>query len=111
MRKPKIAASPKLPDSHLDRIRALNLTVVCYLNESRKVSDGSREWLPRDIVGKDGKTLIVWREADRDYSIAGYNPWHGGMFGGRYAEIHNALAWVECAIDVRAGRRSDFRGV
>ncbi len=112
MRKPKVAAPPPLPASHLQRIKDLGLYVVSYRNESRLVVDGS-EWLPRDLIGKDGKTLIVWRPAgpDSGYDVAGYHPWHDGMFGGCYPEIHNALAWVECAIGVRNGTRKDFLGV
>ena len=113
MRKPKVTPPPPLPPSHLRRAQALKLRAVSYRNEARRVADGGEEWLPRDLIGDDAKTLIVWRRAgpDSGYDVAGYHPWHDGMFGGCYPEIHNALAWVECAIGVRNGTRKDFLGV
>lgn len=100
--------------SHLARIDKLGLRTVSYLNKfvpCRVGDDETRnEWLPRDIIGLDGKTLIVWREIDRDYSIAGWVPWHDDMFGGRYPSIHSALNWVERAIAIRAGTAKDFLG-
>ena len=113
MRKPKVAPPPPLPASHLRRAQALKLRAACYRNEARKVADGGEEWLPRDLIGEDAKTLIIWRPAgpDSGYDVAGYHPWHDGMFGGCYPEIHNALAWVERARAVRAGTEKDFMGV
>ena len=114
MRKPKAAPPPPppLPASHLRRAQALKLRAVSYRNEACRVADGGEEWLPRDLIGEDGKSLIVWRSAaDGGYSVDGYHPWHDGMFGGCYPEIHNALAWVERAIAVRAGTAKDFMGV
>ncbi len=112
MRQSKTLPSP-LPESHLRRAQALGLRAVCYLNTSREVADGSREWLPRDLIGDDARSLIVWRPAGEDsgYGVAGYHPWHDGMFGGCYPEIHNALAWIERAKAVRAGTARDFLGV
>ena len=109
MRKLTIVPKP-LPASHLMRIQNLGLMAVSYRRDSRECDDGTREWLPRDIIGKDGKSLIVWREADSEYTTAGYEPWHDGMFGGRRAEIHNALSWLERAIAVRNGTAKDFLG-
>lgn len=103
-----------LPASHFERINQLELTIVSYLSLSRRVvgadSREREEWLPRDIVGRDGKTLIVYRRSDSEYGIDGWEPWHDGMFGGRRADILSALAWVERARDVRAGRAKDFLG-
>lgn len=99
-----------LSESHLQRIGVLGLRAVSYLHEAVACANGTTEWLPRDIIGADGKTLVVHRKADDVYTIDGWEPWHDGMFGGRYASIHNALAWVERAIDIRAGRASNFLG-
>lgn len=104
-----------LPNSHLEYLHNMNLTVVSYLNDSCKVCchDGSErnEWLPRDIVAADGKSLLVHRaigDTHNAYSIAGWDCWHDGMFGGMYASIHSALAWIETARDIRAGKRNTF---
>lgn len=88
----------------------LGLTVVSYLRDSVECNDGVSRWLPRDLVGADGKSLIVYRVADREYSIDGWDPWHDGMFGGRRSSIENALHWIRTAKGVRAGTISDFRG-
>lgn len=98
-------APPKpLQPSHHERIAALGLRVVSY----RNVAQGN-EWLPRDMLGP--ATLVIYRKADEYYSIDGWEPWHDGMFGGRYKDIRNALAWVERAVAVRAALASDFLGV
>lgn len=113
-RKPKIVA-PSLPASHLIASDKLGLRVVCYLDKAVlvRLEDGEErnEWLPRDLVGRDGNSLIVYREPDRHYSIAGWEPWHDGQFGGRRESILSALAWIERAKDVRAGRADSFLGV
>lgn len=89
---------------HDDRFR-----VVSYL---RTTTPDGKNWLPRDIIGKDGKTLIVYRlAADGEYRIDGWEPWHDGMFGGRRENVQSAFAWVERAIAVRAGTAKDFLGV
>lgn len=104
-----------LTSSHLVRCDAMNLRIVTFLPKAVTVrlADGSerREWLPRDIVGRDGMSLIVHRPADANYNFDGWQPEHDGMFGGRSRDIHGALNWLQRAIDVRAGRASDFRGV
>ena len=116
-RKPK---ELPLPPSHLIRIMELGLNTVSYRDEAvtcllpPDLHGGAttrNEWLPRDILGEDGKTLILWREADRNYSTPGYEPWHDGMFGGRRSSIHSALEWVQRAKDIRAGKARDFLGV
>lgn len=109
-RKPKPPIVPYRPANFLADADALGLNVVSHRHEAIECDDGVRRWLPRDLIGRDGKTLIVYREIDREYSIAGWEPWHDGMFGGRYPTISSALHWVSVALDVRAGRRSDFRG-
>lgn len=90
----------------------LGMTVVSYRNLAVICDDGANLWLPKDLVGKDGKTLIVFRGAgpESGYAVDGYHPWHDGMFGGCYPEINAALAWVERAKDTRAGRAADFLG-
>jgi hypothetical protein len=88
----------------------LGLTVVSYLHESIECNDGVSRWLPRDLIGRDGKSLIVFRSADREYSINGWCPWHDGMFGGRCQTISSALHWIKTAKGVRAGTIADFRG-
>ena len=114
-RKPKTPKPEPLPRSHLDRIKAMGLTVICYSNVCITVepwANGeprSAEWLPRDLVGDAGKTVIIFRPAnDGNYYVAGWEPWHDGMFGGRCTNIHNALAWVERARDICAGRATHF---
>lgn len=88
----------------------LGLRCVCYLNEAVECLDGTCRWLPRDLIGVDGKTLVIFRHADRDYAIDGWAPWHDGMFGGRYNSISAALNWVRIAKGVRAGTIQDFMG-
>ena len=114
-RKPKTVSKPALPQSHLCRIDALGLTTISYSRDAVLVQlpdgDTRAEWLPRDLIGTDGKTAIIHRNAnDGNYSIDGWEPWHDGMFGGRYESIHSALHWVEVARDVRAGKRDNFQG-
>lgn len=95
------------PPNILAMTSDLGLRVVSYQS---KTDESGKYWLPRDVVGQDGKTLIVYREADREYSIAGWCPWHDGMFGGRKSSYLNALAWVQRAMDVRSGKAKDFLG-
>ena len=81
--------------------------VISYLNAT--MIDGERVyWLPRDIIGTDGKTLIVYRKADDTCRIDGWEPWHDGMFGGRRENVESAFAWVQRAKDMRAGKAKDF---
>lgn len=91
--------------------RDLGLTTVSYLHEAVECDDGVLRRLPRDLIGVDGMSLIVFRESDSEYSFAGWCPWHDGMFGGRYMDIGQALNWVRTAKKVRAGTVADFRGV
>jgi len=109
-RKPADPA-PYVPGNFQTQITALGLRATCYLNVSVICDDGANLWLPRDLIGDDGKTLIIYRPADSSYSIDGWEPWHDGMFGGRRDRIGNVLAWVARAKAVRAGTASNFRGV
>lgn len=79
------------PDIH-SRIEALNLRVTHYIRI------GS-EWCPGDLIGKDGKALIIHRKADERYGFDGWEPWsaRGPMasHGGRYDSLGSALAWLK----------------
>lgn len=105
---------PVLPavfsSADLERIGDLGLTVIAH--QSKAVVDGGRVlYAPRDLIGKDGKTAILFRFAsDGEYNIDGWEPWHDGMVGGRRECLSSALAWVERARDIRAGKASDFLG-
>lgn len=96
------------PDNFYLTIDHLGLRVISHSNEAVTCNDGVPRWLPRDLIGRDGKTVVIWRHKDREYGIDGWEPWHDGMFGGRYQTIGAALHWVKVAKDVRAGRRADF---
>lgn len=107
--------TPQLPPSHLIRAQELGLREISFQNKAVEVQiapgETRREWLPQDLIGLDGKTVIIYRLAnDGNYSIDGWEPWHDGMWGGRRENIHNALAWVERAKAVRAGTAKDFLG-
>lgn len=112
MARTKPAPPERKPANFQTTIQALGLSVVSYRSSAVECDDGERLWLPRDIVGKDGKTLIVFRCAGREsgYDVDGYHPWHDGMFGGCYPAIGAALAWVQRAQDIRAGKETDFLG-
>jgi hypothetical protein len=101
--------SPPEPVNILAITDELGLRVVSYLN---KHSDCGKYWLPRDVVGLDGKTLIVWRPAGKDsgYAVDGWHPWHDGMHGGCNETYIGALSWVQRAKDIRAGKAKDFSG-
>ena len=92
-----------------ERVEALGLRVVSYTNFTVLRPSGGC-WVPRDMLGTDGKSLIIYHYADKDYAIDGWSTWHDGMFGGRYFSLGGALSWLERAIAVRAGREKDFRG-
>lgn len=90
---------------------ALKLRIVSY-QERHITVDGGNWWIPRDVIGRDGKTLILWRKTEEaGYAVDGWHPWHDGMFGGCYATFDAALAWVRRAREIRAGTATDFRGV
>lgn len=99
------------PPNFYETITDLDLRVITHRRDTVVCSDGTPRYLPQDLVGNNGKTVVIYREVDRQYAIAGWCPWHDGMFGGRYVTIGGALAWVRAAIEVRAGKRADFRGV
>lgn len=113
------SAPPQLPASHHAEMQELGLRAVYYLGGSIEVQscgcEPKREGLPADIVGADGKTLIAFRPPGRDpgcngYDFAGWTPFHDGMNGGAYRDLSSALWWVRRAMDIRAGRKSDFIG-
>jgi hypothetical protein len=114
VKKPTI---PPLPPSYGERIRQMGLRVVSYTSDAENVmsSTGERtEWLPRDIIAEDGKSMIIFRakgDKTNNYNFSGWDCWHDGMFGGMRENLHSALAWIEAAREARAGIRSDFRGV
>lgn len=103
------APRPPIDGATLTRIGDMGLVVVSW----RKVI-ANGYYLPEDMIGRDGKTMIIWRAArdhNATYAFDGWHPWHDGMFGGCRATLASALAWVQCARDVRAGIVADFRGV
>lgn len=92
-------------------IDEMELTVTCYLDEAIEVTGGRQLWLPADLIGKDGKTLITYRHVGdkrNSYSASGWFPYHDHMHGGMHTTIHAALAWVQRARDIRAGRADHF---
>ena len=99
------APPPPLTRQDIYDLGPMGLRVVSY---QREACDGF--WLPRDMIGADGKTLIRW-ETDDGYAFHGWSPWHDGMFGGRYQALGSALAWVRRAREVRAGTAANFLGV
>ena len=96
------------PANFYEMIGDLKLRVISCSNTVTVCNDGMPRYLPRDLVGRDGRTVVIWREKDRSYSIAGWEPWHDGMFGGRHETIGQALGWVKTAKDIRAGKRDHF---
>lgn len=106
-RKTKTVAAPA-PIDFTILIKELGLRVVSYLPGAEVMVGDRILALPRDLVGCDGKSLLVHRVADRDYAIDGWCVEHDGMFGGRYPDINNALCWLRTAHDVRAGKRDTF---
>lgn len=81
---------------HLARMAELGLIATSWLPDPPvKVGDRLLS-LPRDLVGTDGKTSIIYRSASEpNYDFAGWEPWHAGHHGGRYREIGHALGWLE----------------
>lgn len=113
----KTIMTPALPASYGERLREMKMRVISYRNEAAPVmsSAGERnEWLPRDIVAEDGKSLIVFRykgDKANDYAFDGWDCWHDGSFGGMRNNLHSALTWIERARDVHSSAASDFRGI
>lgn len=89
----------------LDDVQRLNILGLRVVSFQHQAKDGL--WLPRDIIGMDGKTLIRW-DTDDGYAFHGWAPWHDGMHGGRYETLGACLKWVQCAVDIRAGRATTF---
>jgi hypothetical protein len=109
-----VKPTPAVTKTDHARLADLGLTVISYQNVATAPDEnGGTYWLPRDIIGRDGKTLIRWYEAGdsgNTYASHGWEPWHDGMFGGHYESLSSALAWVERARAIRAGTATDFRG-
>lgn len=110
MPRKKSEPAPRLPGNFHAAADELGLNTVTYLNVAVTCEDGVSRWLPRDLIGQDGKTLIVHRKADDHYDIDGWEPYHDRMFGGRYPNFESALAWVHRAMDIRAGKAENFLG-
>lgn len=110
MKRKSKAASVVRPANFQAIAHDLCLRTVSYLNKSLECDDGVSRWIPRDLIGEDGKSLVIYRTADREYAIDGWEPWHDGMFGGRHESILSALHWIKTAMGVRAGTITDFRG-
>ncbi|USN14516.1 hypothetical protein DOMOVOI_00410 [Brevundimonas phage vB_BpoS-Domovoi] len=111
MARRKAEPAPKLPGNFHARADDLGLNTISYLNTAVTCEDGVSRWLPRDMIGRDGKSAILYRPAGYgNYSIDGWEPYHDFMFGGRYANVETALAWLQRAHDIKAGKAEDFRG-
>jgi hypothetical protein len=103
-----LAPAPIFTVSDVTRMRTLDLTVMCYRRENSRDGDMLLA-IPKDTIGTDGKTAILWRDGgDGNYSIDGWEPWHAGMFGGRYEHMASALGWLERARAIRAGTATTF---
>ncbi len=110
-RKTAAAAAPVLPGDFQAQAHGLGLSIITYLNASVLCADGVSRWLPQDMVGTDGTTAIFYRPAGfGNYDFDGWEPHHKFMTGGRYRSIESALAWMQRAQDIKAGKAEDFRG-
>lgn len=84
----------------------LGLRATRYLNET---TEDGKYWLPADLLGADGKTLVIYRRAgDGSYAVDGWEPWHDGMHGGRHTSYLAMLGWVRRAREIRAGKATHF---
>lgn len=105
-RKPKAAPAPAR--NIIVRTEELGLRVVTYTNRTTEAyADGSRYWIPRDAVARDGSAGIFYRICEggrRDvpgttYDFDGWEPWSDTKFGtshgGRHRTYESALAWLE----------------
>ncbi len=111
MPRKKAAPVVRLPGNFHAWADELGLNVITWLNIAVMCEDGVSRWLPRDLIGSDGKTLIVYRsKTDGVYSIDGWEPHHAGMNGGRYESFESALNWLKRAQDIKAGRAENFLG-
>lgn len=109
-RKQTSSAPTELPPSPYRIIDELELRVVYHHVHKKIATREGTQYLPRDLIGTDGKTLVIWRAADDRYHFDGWDVWHDGMGASRYESIFNALAWVRRAKEIRAGRAQDFLG-
>jgi hypothetical protein len=108
-----IAAPPQIATTTdiLKTIPSLNLRIISYLNRTVPGEADQSYWVPRDMLSKDGNTLILWREAGEGsiaYNVPGWFPWHDGMFGGCCQTLGAALGWVRRAMDIRVGKAQHF---
>lgn len=110
IRKPRRRSAEPTPEPPIvtidDRrlLHDMQIEVICSQNIVV-----NNVWVPRDMIGLDGRTAILWRVAgDGNYAIDGWEPWHDRMFGGRYKCLCSALGWVQRARDIRAGKREYF---
>lgn len=83
------------------RMTALNLNPISFTAQT--TADGA-DWLPRDVLGVDGKSAIIHRGPDALYSFPGWEPYCDGSFGGRYQSFEGALAWMEWIRQEKQGR-------
>jgi hypothetical protein len=108
-RKIKVTASlPRVTQADYQRMDTIGIRIVWH----QAVAEAGY-WLPGDMIGTDGKTLIRWHPAGQGpvaYGVDGWHTWHDGMSGGCYTHVSSALAWVERARDIRAGLKETFLG-
>jgi len=98
--------APIVTRDDLTLLGMMNLRVMCFRPETV-----GNVGVPRDIIGLDGNTAILWRSASESrYEFDGWAPWHDGMNGGHRKTLASALHWVQRARDIRAGSATDFRG-
>lgn len=97
-----------------DDLRNLGTMNIRVLSFHRKVV-GSQSvgyvGVPRDMIGEDGHTAIIWRSAtESHHDFDGWEPWYAGWCGVHKKTLASALHWIQRARDVWAGKAKDFRG-
>ena len=102
---------PIVTRDDLTLLGMMNLRVMCFRHEVVGTPSVGYVGVPKDIIGLDGNTAILWRSASESrYEFDGWDPWHDGMAGGHKKTLASALHWVQRARDIRAGTATDFRG-
>lgn len=105
------APAPKLPGNFHAAAEALGLNIITYRPTAVMCDDGVSRWLPQDMIGADGASAILFRPAGfGNYRFDGWEPICHRMFGGRYETVESALAWMQRAQDIRAGKAENFLG-